>query len=86
MFDNRNRHSMEEVGKMAERHSLENLPAEFNEKITEFAELSGAGKILDIGCGHGRDVHYFQRNGFQALGIDPSENMIKYAEKDSSNS
>lgn len=28
------------------------------------------GDIVDIGCGNGRDLHYFLENGFRAGGID----------------
>ena len=38
-------------------------------------------KILDVGCGSGKDVQYFMDYGFQAVGIDASENMIKEAKK-----
>ena len=38
-------------------------------------------RILDVGCGSGKDVQYFMDYGFQAVGIDASENMIKEAKK-----
>ena len=38
-------------------------------------------RILDVGCGSGKDVQYFIDYGFQAVGIDASENMIKEAKK-----
>ena len=38
-------------------------------------------KILDVGCGSGKDVQYFMDYGFQAVGIDASENMIREAKK-----
>ncbi|MBI2507979.1 methyltransferase domain-containing protein [Candidatus Woesearchaeota archaeon] len=38
-------------------------------------------KILDIGCGSGRDVQYFMDYGFQAVGIDASEKMIEEAKR-----
>ncbi len=39
------------------------------------------GKILDFGCGSGRDVKYFRSKGFRAEGIDASEEMCYHASK-----
>ena len=39
------------------------------------------GKIIDLGCGSGRDVQYFMDYGFDAVGVDGSENMITEAKK-----
>lgn len=33
-------------------------------------------KILDAGCGNGRNLVYFLRNGYEVYGIDPNENAI----------
>lgn len=38
-------------------------------------------RIIDIGCGSGRDVQYFMDYGFQVVGIDASTNMINEAKK-----
>lgn len=37
------------------------------------------GKILDIGCGAGRDLKHFAQEGFEAIGIDPSEKLAALA-------
>ncbi|PIR94551.1 hypothetical protein COT97_00725 [Candidatus Falkowbacteria bacterium CG10_big_fil_rev_8_21_14_0_10_39_11] len=37
--------------------------------------------ILDVGCGGGQDSEFFRRKGFLQLGIDPSHQMIKIAQK-----
>ncbi len=39
------------------------------------------GKVLDIGCGVGRDSHYFTSNGFETVGIDFSKRMVEEARK-----
>ena len=36
---------------------------------------------MDIGCGTGRDCEFFLDNGYQYLGIDGSETMLKLAKK-----
>ncbi|MBN3521283.1 class I SAM-dependent methyltransferase [Algoriphagus lutimaris] len=35
-------------------------------------------KILDAGCGEGRNTVYFIREGYQIFGIDPNEIAIQY--------
>jgi SAM-dependent methyltransferase len=35
-------------------------------------------KILDAGCGEGRNTVYFVRHGYQIFGIDPNETAIQY--------
>jgi ubiquinone/menaquinone biosynthesis C-methylase UbiE len=46
---------------------------EFFEKYKE--ELKG-GKILDLGCGNGRNLRYIARQGFEIYGIDISEEAL----------
>lgn len=40
-----------------------------------------SGKVLDIGCGSGRDSLYFHNNGFDVTGLDVSLPMIECAKK-----
>ncbi len=35
-------------------------------------------KILDAGCGEGRNTVYFVNQGYQVFGIDPNETAIQY--------
>lgn len=37
------------------------------------------GRILDLGCGFGRDVAYFTKKGFRVVGIDASGGMLRQA-------
>ncbi|MBI4058164.1 class I SAM-dependent methyltransferase [Candidatus Gottesmanbacteria bacterium] len=39
------------------------------------------GKILDAGCGSGRDVLYFIKHNFQAVGVDLSNRLLEIARK-----
>ncbi len=32
--------------------------------------------IIDVGCGHGRNIHYFLKNGFNVFGIDRDAGAI----------
>lgn len=34
-------------------------------------------KILDVGCGTGRNLHYFLQNGFEVYGIDKDPDAIR---------
>jgi SAM-dependent methyltransferase len=56
------------------------------EEYTYIREILGKhganGKnILDIGCGTGKHLHFFKRDGFSVSGVDMSENMISEAKK-----
>jgi ubiquinone/menaquinone biosynthesis C-methylase UbiE len=43
--------------------------------------LKPDAKILDIGCGPGRDAKIFSNKGFNVVGIDISKNMLQIARK-----
>ena len=40
-----------------------------------------SGTIVDIGCGTGRDVNFFNTNGISAIGVDVSQSEIESARK-----
>lgn len=43
--------------------------------------LTNGKKIIDLGCGPGRDAGFFSKKGYQVLGIDLSKKMIGKARK-----
>lgn len=43
--------------------------------------LPKKAKVLDAGCGPGRDVQYFKDYGIDIIGIDAAEKMIEEAKK-----
>ena len=50
--------------------------------IDEFLKmLPKNGKILDAGCGVGIDANYMKSRGFEVVGIDLSEEMLKLAKQ-----
>ena len=38
-------------------------------------------KVLDVGCGPGRDAKYFSENGLEVIGIDLTSNFVKMASR-----
>ena len=42
--------------------------------------LSTGARILDLGCGSGRDTKYFRDNGYNVTAVDGSEEMCRKAE------
>ena len=46
-----------------------------------FAEsFSSEGRILDIGCGSGRDLAQLHKQGFQPYGVDGTEEFVQLAQ------
>ena len=41
--------------------------------------VRAGGKILDVGCGSGRDLQKFKNLGYELVGIDASNEMVKKA-------
>ncbi len=39
-------------------------------------KLPKKSKVLDVGCGPGRESNYLSNHGFQAVGVDVSEKML----------
>ena len=46
--------------------------------IKSALELPSAAGVLEIGCGYGRMLELFQRGGCQIVGIEPSEDCVRY--------
>lgn len=64
----------------AERFSLETRSVDFSETQNRFMnKLKSRAKILDFGCGSGRDTKCFLAHGFQVEAIDGSEELCKIA-------
>lgn len=43
--------------------------------------IKDGGRILDVGCGSGRDSIYFQKAGYQVTAFDGSITMVEHARK-----
>lgn len=55
-------------------------PIFWMEEFEIFVSLVNGRKVIDIGCGAGRDAILFTRNKFDYTGIDASRNMLEIAE------
>src|SRR3989344_3900671 len=60
----------------------ENASPFFTNKIDYFKHL-GLKKVLDAGCGDGRNLVEFAKAGFQVTGIDISEEALNRCRKNS---
>ena len=47
------------------------------------SHLSRGASVLDVGCGSGRDLKYFAEHGYQAIGLEPSNELATFAEQHS---
>src|SRR3989338_2809865 len=60
----------------------EKHPIIYAAKFAEFLKKHNFnGLIVDIGCGNGRDVNFFNESGFEVKGIDYSKEQIKNNKK-----
>ncbi|MBQ4309011.1 MAG: class I SAM-dependent methyltransferase [Lachnospiraceae bacterium] len=55
-----------------------------NVNMTDILEVFAAllppgGRVLDVGCGSGRDLKWFAQKGFRTAGLDASERMCELA-------
>ena len=46
-----------------------------------FSDRNESKRILDIGCGYGRDTSYFEKSGFVATGVDSSVEAIEIGKR-----
>ncbi len=51
----------------------------FMDTLTNYLNLPEHGKVLDLACGKGRHARYLNKIGYDVIGVDLSENSIKFA-------
>lgn len=42
---------------------------------------TGCGRILDAGCGNGRNIHFFLNQGFEVFGVDRDPQAVAYVQQ-----
>jgi SAM-dependent methyltransferase len=58
---------------------LEELPDSFEALLASFVDAVSGPRVLDAGCGPGRDCRYFERRGLDPVGVDAAPGMLAYA-------
>jgi len=58
------------------------IDVDMTEIYNEFTSLlPEKAKIIDIGCGAGRDILYFKKLGYNIIGVDNSPEIVRLASK-----
>ena len=66
----------------AEEYFNKTVNVSMQESYDQFeAYLKPGDKILDLGCGRGRDFRYFLSKGYDVVPVDESKEMCRLAEK-----
>lgn len=65
--------------KIASRFTKSRLPFFWRPEIKRYETQIPGKKVLDIGCGSGRDAAIFITDNFEYVGIDASQEMINLA-------
>src|SRR3989344_9680523 len=63
--------------KIASIYSEYKFPKLLQFQLNKFISLLIGKKILDAGCGSGRDLQYFNEEGLDVTGIDISKGMLR---------
>lgn len=64
----------------AERYAWQTAQADLSELYARFVpHVKAGGRILDVGCGGGRDLREFKSRGFRCVGIDPAPRLAQFA-------
>lgn len=53
----------------------------FEHRVNYLRKFKDKGNLLDVGAGKGEFVFVAERNGFNAIGIEPSQRFCEFAEK-----
>ncbi len=68
--------------KNSESYVKETAGSDMHEVCDRFLScVKDGGKILDLGCGSGRDSLYFKKRGYVVTAMDGSQSICKLAEK-----
>lgn len=57
----------------------EEMPQTFLDVRDRFADMVDGDRVLDAGCGPGRDTDHFAGEGYESVGVDIAEEAVEYA-------
>ena len=78
MDDKNTNRTIEYYNTHADRYSEITRNADMSDIYKRFEEnLKPGSRILDLGCGSGRDSKYFLDKGYDVVSLDASETMCK---------
>ncbi len=81
-MDKKNKETLNYYDENAKAYSESTLKADMSFSINKFLSfVKDGGKILDAGCGSGRDSKVFIQKGYETVSMDASFNMCREAEK-----
>lgn len=66
---------------IAEEYNKANFNPFWNDEFKKFKQLIPGKKVIDIGCGAGRDAVVFTQENFDYTGIDTSPEMLAIAKQ-----
>ncbi len=70
-----------EKGTSYDYYDIVGTPHESMPKVAAFLKKSKARRVLDLGCGAGRNLIYLAGRGFEAYGVDKAPEGIKIARR-----
>lgn len=75
----RDNKTTEAYNKIAQEYNQRNYNHFWDNEYDYFKSILPGNKVVDLGCGGGRDGERFVQDGFDYLGIDGSEAMLQIA-------
>ena len=73
--------ALETYNKFAKLYADYTEPKLLQFQLNKFISLLKGKKVLDVGCGAGRDIAYFKDEGLDVMGIDISDGLLEEAKK-----
>jgi len=71
--------TIDSYNKIAKDYADTRIPTFWLDEYNVFKKLLKGKKVIDVGCGTGRDAALFVCDGFDYIGIDASSGMLKEA-------
>ena len=79
MFDERIAKTINVYDEIYEEYAKTNESVSVVKEFLDYFIENVNGKVLDAGCGHGRDAKYLSEHGLEVTGIDLSEKLLEIA-------